>query len=771
MRRVEEEAARGVDLLVLPETWRGQNEHSLETIDGPTTQALASLARKYHAYIVSPIDLERDGRRHNTAVLIDREGKVVGAYDKVFPYWSEYDHTRPVQPGRQAPVFQTDFGKLGVAICFDVNFPEVWQRLADDGAELVLWCSAYSAGAQLGAYALLHHFYIVTATHTGDSQTYDLTGERIQDARSQLRGVARVILDLDRGIYHQNFNLEKRDKLLREHAGEVRQEKWLEREQWFVLAATRPSVSARGLARQYGLEELRDYISRSRRAIDARRGFEFGKTTGQSAAAEVRPVNAGTRWTAGKAWDWYEQQPWLVGCNFVPSTAVNDVEMWQQESFDPATIDRELGWAQALGFNTVRVFINYLVWEADASGLKARLDRFLQMADQHGIRLLPILFDDCFKPEPQLGKQPDPLPGEHNSQWVQSPGARRRADRAAWPKLEHYTRDIISSFANDKRVLAWELYNEPSQSLPLVEAAFQWAREAGPCQPITATIFGGAAMQKRIIELSDVLDFHHYGPLPSLKDEVARLQSHGRPLLCTEYMARTAGSRFETHLPYFKEQRIGCWNWGLVAGRTHTYFPWGSPQGAPEPKVWHHDIFRLDGTPFNEREVAFIKVVTGRLPPSALSTPQILVATAAKAPVAWHFTLQPPATNWFAPGFNDSLWQIAPAPFGTEEPPITRKPNTAWTSPDIWLRREFELPPGRFTGWSCILHHDEDTEVYLNGVLAAQVAGYNAAYDSFDIRPEAQATLKPGRNLVAVHCHQTVGGQYIDLGLAAFVER
>jgi predicted amidohydrolase len=278
LQRLDEEGARGVDLLVLPETWRGQTDRSLEADDGPTIRALAGLAKKHHAYIVSPIDLEREGRRFNTAVMIDREGKVVGAYDKVFPYWSEFDHARPVEPGRSSRVFTTDFGRVGMSICFDVNFPEVWQHLADADAELVLWSSAYSAGAQLGAYALLHHFYIVTATYTGDCQVFDITGERILDERGDGIHVSRIRLDLDRGIYHQNFNIEKRDRLLKEHAGEVRQEKWLDREQWFVLSATQPGVSARGLARQYGLEELRDYIQRSRRAIDTKRGFDFGAT-------------------------------------------------------------------------------------------------------------------------------------------------------------------------------------------------------------------------------------------------------------------------------------------------------------------------------------------------------------------------------------------------------------------------------------------------------------------------------------------------------------
>jgi hypothetical protein len=334
---------------------------------------------------------------------------------------------------------------------------------------------------------------------------------------------------------------------------------------------------------------------------------------GYTFAAEPPGLLAPGQWTSEKAWAWYGSQPWLVGCNFLPSTAVNDVEMWQPESFDAKTIDRELGWAQELGFNTVRVFVNYAVWEADAAGLKTNIQRFLEVADKHGVSTVVILFDDCFKPEPRVGKQPDPEPGVHNSQWVQSPGVRRRDDHATWPKLEQYVKDVVGGFASDKRVLAWEIYNEPTASLPLVETAFSWAREGKASQPVTATVFGNAEMQRRIIELSDVLCFHNYGPLAGVKAEVARLLAHGRPVLCTEWMARGAGSRFETHLPFFKENKIACWSWGLVAGRTQTYFPWGSPKGAPEPAEWHHDLLRPDGTPFKAHEVELIKLMTGRL--------------------------------------------------------------------------------------------------------------------------------------------------------------
>lgn len=272
---VDTEAAKGADLVVLPETVRGQKDDTMETLDGPTVQAMSALARKHRTYIVTPIDRVDGDRRLNSAVLIDRTGKVVLVYDKVFPYWAEFDHPKKVEPGRAAPVYQADFGRVGIAICFDANFPEVWKSLADQGAELVVWPSAYSAGTTLQAHALNHHFYIVTSTWARDCIVYDITGEEMLYQRSKDVNVTHVTLDLDRGIYHQNFNMAKRDRLLKEHGEEVTQDRWLEREQWFVLRARRPGVSARALGRQYGLEELRDYINRSRVEIDRKRGRPF----------------------------------------------------------------------------------------------------------------------------------------------------------------------------------------------------------------------------------------------------------------------------------------------------------------------------------------------------------------------------------------------------------------------------------------------------------------------------------------------------------------
>jgi predicted amidohydrolase len=272
---IDREGAEGTDLIALPETWLGQQDHAPETLEGPTIPAIASLARKHRTYIVCPVDRWDGQRRLNSAILLDRQGRVVCVYDKVYPFWSEYDIEPGVAVGQEVPVHQADFGRVGMAICFDVNFPEVWKRLAKQGAELVIWPSAYSAGTSLQAHALNHHYYIATATQNADCVVYDITGEEILYEKSDDLNVSRFTLDLDRGIYHEDFNLDKRDRLFQERGDDVLQEKSLTREAWFVLKAKRAGVSARALARQYGLEELRDYLDRSRREIDRLRGWSF----------------------------------------------------------------------------------------------------------------------------------------------------------------------------------------------------------------------------------------------------------------------------------------------------------------------------------------------------------------------------------------------------------------------------------------------------------------------------------------------------------------
>lgn len=327
------------------------------------------------------------------------------------------------------------------------------------------------------------------------------------------------------------------------------------------------------------------------------------------------------QWLEEQAQQWYEQQPWMIGANFIPSTAINQLAMWQSETFDPETIDRELGWAADLGFNTMRVFLHYLVWQHDREGLKQRMDQYLRISMRHGIRTMFVFFDDCWNPNPQTGPQPEPLPGIHNSGWVQCPGQREVTDMSLYPILEEYVTDLMTTFAHDERVLMWDLYNEPgnsghvNESVPLLKKVFEWAWLVRPSQPLTVGIWNFSEqfdlLNTMSLFYSDVTSFHHYWDVPGLEKVITRCKAYQRPVICTEYMARTAGSTFETHLPVLKKHRIGAINWGLVSGRSNTIFPWGSPEFSPEPAVWFHDIFRPDGTPFDNREVDFLREMTG----------------------------------------------------------------------------------------------------------------------------------------------------------------
>jgi hypothetical protein len=350
-------------------------------------------------------------------------------------------------------------------------------------------------------------------------------------------------------------------------------------------------------------------------------------------------MNASSRWSIEKANEWYARQPWLTGCNFIPSTAINQLEMWQAETFDPTAIDRELGLAAALGFNTVRTFLHDLLWEADPQGFKQRIDCFLEIASRHGIRPMLVFFDDCWNRNASLGLQPVPRPGIHNSGWVQSPGQDVvNADPCTWGRLERYVKDILTTFAGDERILLWDLYNEPGnssngdKSLPLLRAVFEWARAVDPSQPLTAGIwFDNKELNKFQLAASDIITFHNYQTADRLEKEIAELELYGRPVICTEWMARTTGSLVGTHLPVFASHKVGCINWGLVSGKTNTIFAWqdldnpmaridlSSSDECGEPKVWFHDLFRLDGTPYDPDEVeAFKKWAKQRTPASSL---------------------------------------------------------------------------------------------------------------------------------------------------------
>jgi len=344
------------------------------------------------------------------------------------------------------------------------------------------------------------------------------------------------------------------------------------------------------------------------------------------------------RWPLEKATEWIEKNGWLVGCNYVPSTAINQLEMWQQETFNPARIDMELSWAAELGFNTIRVFLHHLLWQQDPQGFLNRIDTFLSIASRHGIKTMLVLFDAVWDPFPKLGVQPAPRHNVHNSGWVQSPGYDVLNDPNQYDSLHSYVHGIVSHFANDDRVLIWDLFNEPDNtnmtsykdddyafhkaelSMALLKKTIGWVRSINPSQPITMAPWKDdwscdtrlTALDNYMFTHSDIVSFHCYENVNRTEERILHLKRFNRPMLCTEYMARPFGSTFQEMLPLFKKYNIGAYNWGLVAGKTQTHCPWDSwsTKYESEPPLWFHDIFREDGEPYKPEEVAFLKEIT-----------------------------------------------------------------------------------------------------------------------------------------------------------------
>lgn len=350
------------------------------------------------------------------------------------------------------------------------------------------------------------------------------------------------------------------------------------------------------------------------------------------------PVHGQERWSAERAQAWYDELPWLVGCDYLPSTAINQLEMWQADTFDPETIDRELGWAESIGFNTVRVYLHDLPWKHDRDGFFERIDEFLAIADRHGIRTMLVIFDGVWDPDPQAGEQRRPRTGVHNSGWVQSPGRVILADPDKQDALKPYVTDLLEQFADDPRIIVWDLFNEPDNAnsnsygpmelknkdevaARLTRKAFAWGREVAPTQPLTVGLWTGPAwdepsqlnlVHQAALELSDVISFHNYDGPDSMQARIDQLRRYARPLFCTEFMARGNGSTFAGILPILKREKVAAYCWGLVDGKSQTKYPWSTWQmpilGEPDP--WHHDVFRADGEPYRQEEIELIKALT-----------------------------------------------------------------------------------------------------------------------------------------------------------------
>ncbi len=353
--------------------------------------------------------------------------------------------------------------------------------------------------------------------------------------------------------------------------------------------------------------------------------------------ASVTVSSDNGRWSAERAQSWARETGWLVGCNFGPSNAINQLEMWQESTFDTATINRELGWAASLGFNSIRVFLHNLLWDQDSAGFLKRMDQFLAIADRHKIGTMFVLFDGVWDPFPRAGQQRDPKPHVHNSGWVQSPGVEILKDTSKHDGLRNYVQGVVSRFKNDKRVHMWDVFNEPDNinrpayvehepqnkaalSLILLKKSFAWIREVNPSQPVTSAPWKDdwsdtsklSEVDKFMFNNSDVISFHCYDDRQGMINRINQVKVFQRPAVCTEYMARAQKSTFQEILPVLKENNVGGYNWGFVAGKTQTIYPWDSwtKQYTAEPELWFHDIFRSNGEPYRQDEVDFIRSTT-----------------------------------------------------------------------------------------------------------------------------------------------------------------
>jgi hypothetical protein len=357
------------------------------------------------------------------------------------------------------------------------------------------------------------------------------------------------------------------------------------------------------------------------------------------------------QWSPSAAKDWYARQPWIIGANYIQSNTVNQIEMWQAETFDGDRIDMELGWAESLGINTLRVTLQEMLWEHDSGALRSRMNKLLGIADKHKMKVIFVLFDSSGDPYPELGHQRQPKPGVRNSLWVQSPGAKGLTDAKQIEGALNYAEDVVATFNIDKRVLAWDVWNEPDNTnaasypnseLPnkievvqkLLPQVFRYARAGIPTQPVTSGLWKSgdwstlttlSPIEKIQVELSDFISFQNYQGPEEFEKRVKWLQAFGRPVMCTGFLARNQGSSIEAILPIALKYDIGALVGDLVQGKTQRWLPsdsWQKPYVDREPSVWSQDLFLTTGPLYRKQDADVIKQMIASAPKPVATKPK-----------------------------------------------------------------------------------------------------------------------------------------------------
>ena len=351
------------------------------------------------------------------------------------------------------------------------------------------------------------------------------------------------------------------------------------------------------------------------------------------------------KWSKERIWEWHNKQPWLRGCNFMGSDCANRIDQWQELGFEEriVTADRELKLAAETGFNTVRLILEYIVWRDDHDGFMERFDRYLDTAYQYGIRAMIVFGNDCMvtKDNPyckqKLGVQHYDWGYHGGRKWSQhstvsqEPGYSLLDEPDQAPLIYEWVREIMEKYKADDRVVVWDLYNEPGNArrnpltMPHLKKFFEIAREVNPMQPLTSGVWrlSGAPdqviseLEQFCLEQSDIISYHSYGSYLQNIKIIKRLKQYERPIMCTEWLGRTFRNRVQEMFPLFFLEKIGCFNWGFVAGLYQTYEPWESvwerykngTAGDLDFTVWFHDLYRPNLRPYDPHEIDLIKEI------------------------------------------------------------------------------------------------------------------------------------------------------------------
>ncbi|MBQ9803003.1 MAG: cellulase family glycosylhydrolase [Clostridia bacterium] len=349
------------------------------------------------------------------------------------------------------------------------------------------------------------------------------------------------------------------------------------------------------------------------------------------------------KWSKERIWSWYNSRPWFRGCNYMSADCANRIDQWQELGFEERfkTTEDELKLMQETGYNTVRLIIEYAVWKGEHDGFMERFDRYLSLCAKYGISCMIVLANDCMPPKTERWQMP--YLGEQTYDWGYHGGKKHSqhgTHKAPAPHFyldspdtrEDYFRmvtEIVTKHRDDERICMWDVYNEPGNSrraeltLPNLKKMFEVVRACNPSQPLTCGVCGMHGDETKpfnettqyALDQSDIISYHFYHGYNEHIKVIKRLKKYGRPLLNTEWLGRCLGNDVFTLFPLFYLERIGCWNWGFVAGKYQTYEPWegtwqryeNGTETAVDFTKWFHDLYRPNHRPYDPKEIELIQ--------------------------------------------------------------------------------------------------------------------------------------------------------------------